>query len=140
MEREERLKEINMMVDALGKVPNKDIARLEKKVDKLAEIVGQQSKNLNWLRNSTKVLAGFVGPIHGAMKLIGEQRMEDCVYCRNGYCEHIAKAIPESELSEEQRNTTQKDGRYYPRVRWVNCYLCTRCEVPPSYVGKEKKK
>jgi len=138
LEREEKEK-IDMLVDVLRNVPDKNIARLEKKVNKLAEVVGQQFKILDSLRSSIKVLAGFIGPIRGAMELIGEQRMEDCVYCRNGYCEHIARAIPESELSEEQRDTTQKDGKYYPRVDWATCYVCTKYEVPPSYVEKEKK-
>ena len=119
---------------------HRSIASVRREVDKLSENIGQQSKTLNSLRDSIKALAQVISPIRDAMKFIGEQRIEDCVYSRNGYCEHITKAIPESELSEEERSTTQKEDRYYPRVRWVDCYLCTKCEVPPSYVEKEKKK
>ncbi len=109
-----------------------DVIKLYEKMDKLSEKVGQQSKTLNSLKDSIKLLAQVIGPIRDAMKLTGEQRIDDCVYSRNGYCEHITKAIPESELSEEERSTTQKDGRYYPCVRWVDCYLCTKYQVPPS--------
>ena len=101
------------------------IEGIEKKVDKLT---GDVQRLFGVLREVAKKL----DVNREAMKLIGEQRIDNCIYSRNGYCEHITQAIPESELSEESRSTTQKDGRYYPHVRWIDCYLCTKCQVPPS--------
>ena len=84
-------------------------------------------KRIVKLQESFKATSGQVDVLCDAFKLVGEKRTRDCFYSRNGYCEHEVSAIPDP--SKVDISTTQKDGKYYPRVNVVTCYLCSKYKV-----------
>lgn len=115
-----------------------EIKALHVKDDQVMDLIRNMSNKLDAVEKGTGEMGGKIKRVYETMRVIGEKRIEDCVYSRGGYCEHITRAIPDP--AKVDISTTQKSGRYYPRVRWVDCYFCTKYEVPPSYVEKEKKK
>jgi len=79
------------------------------------------------LQESFKATSGRVNILYDAFKLVGEKRTKDCLYSRNGYCEHEVNVI--ADPSKVDISTTQKNGKYYPRVNFVTCYLCSKYKV-----------
>ncbi len=130
---------------------------LDKRIDKLGQVVEQQSKAVNSLGDYVKAINEYVKAVRGkgdilqegvlevlekidekvnvissAMEAIGKNRKVDCVYSRNGYCENINNTV--GDPSKENRNTTKIKGIYYPQIGWIDCYLCSYYEVPPSEI------
>ena len=68
---------------------------------------------------------------YSANREIGERRMKKCFHQHNGYCCYEEKAIADpSEMPE--RKILEKDGKFYPFVNWVSCYLCEDYTPSPN--------
>ena len=59
-----------------------------------------------------------------ARQKMGEYRYGYCTYNVKGYCEEEGHVILDSE--NVKVSTTQKNGKYYPKITWKECARCDR--------------
>ena len=123
---DKELELLKSRIDLLEKIVNKE-GEIRKYIKQMVDNVDEK---VHVVFDGVKNLAEEVEKLYKVAEVVGKRKLEDCVYSRGGYCEEITHAI--ADPSKVDISTTQKDSKYYPRVTWRDCYLCSKCQVPPT--------
>ncbi len=109
----------------MGEVWDEDLIKMFKLV--LASLE-RSVKDIGVLRDDIRGVNGRVDELYRVVQEVGETRIKDCNYSRDGYCNHIFYAMP-GRPDDKKKNTVKIDDKYYPTVDWLMCYLCGKYAV-----------